>query len=129
MHEHAVVLEVVEALRRESSRLGRPIASSRLRVGALSGIDPRVLPDQVKALSACAELSRLHLEVELAPVQCACRACGHLFEPPPVAPALAHAFAHDPGRFLLGVSCPSCLGDDLEIRSGTEIEIIEMKPE
>ena len=100
MHEFGIVQTWLAAAR-EAAR-GRPLAALRVRVGALSGVEPDAL---AFAFEAAAPDARL--DVETVPATRQCDACSAVFPFPGNGPA-----------------CPACGSSRATWRSGFEIELV-----
>lgn len=111
MHELSVclaLLEQVEAIAREqgAARVTRIL----LRIGPLSGVEPRLL-EQAYPLAAAGTLAaQARLVIESAPVQVRCRDCGHTTDTAP-------------NRLI----CGHCGRGDTRLVSGDELLLVRLE--
>ena len=107
MHELAITQSVVEVVVERAA--GRPIASVRLQVGALSGVVPDAMTFCYELVTAGTPLEGSNLEIERMPGAAHCRTCGQDFELPDL--------------ILL---CP-CGSADVGILTGQELRVLSVE--
>lgn len=112
MHELSVAAAVLKAVAAEARAHGAArVLSVRLRVGALTDLDPEVLSFGWEAVTAAMPLvAGCTLYVERVPVAVACGRCGTRG---PAAPP--------------GVLCAACGGHDVQLVAGEELDIAEVE--
>ena len=111
MHEFSIMQEVAAmAVARAEESGAKQIHLIRLRVGKLSGVVPEAMQfvHEVAVDGTIAEGSKL--EIEDGPIICYCDTCGAEFES---------------GNALF--LCPKCETVSHEVRSGRELELINME--
>jgi len=79
MHEYSVVEALIDRVERElHAHGGSAVHRVHVRIGALSGVEPRLLAtayDLMRAATVCAEAP---LEVERVPARWVCPSCGRV---------------------------------------------------
>ena len=111
MHELSIaqsILEIVYQHVPEDQCSG--VRSVKVQVGRLSGVVPESLEFCFSAIIEATPLGEARLDIVLTPVRAHCGECATTFE-------------------LEGTTfiCPSCESIDLEILSGTELQVIEVE--
>lgn len=86
------------------------IRKLRVRIGALSGVEPDALRFAFAALSPGTPAEGAALEIDPAPVRMACDRCGASYEA-------------SPARY----ACPSCGSSSGDIVGGTEVELLSIE--
>ena len=86
------------------------IRKLRVRVGALSGVEPDALRFAFEALSPGTPAEGAALEIDPAPVRMACDRCGAAYE-----------------ASLFRYACPSCGSSAGDIVGGTEVELLSIE--
>jgi len=114
MHELSIALEVLDIADREARKAGAAgVKEIRLRVGALSGVEPGSLLFSFDAVKGEKELTRdAVLTILPVPVKVRCRPCDAEF------PA--------EGKSPL-VTCPRCGGFDTQLLEGRELSILDLE--
>lgn len=111
MHELSVARNIVEIVEQHlPSATSRRFKTVRIRVGEIANVVPESLAFCFGALIEGTALQGSSLEIERIPLGCRCRGCHRAFQP-------SH-FA-----FL----CPECGNGDIEIVSGTELNVVEIE--
>lgn len=106
MHELSITRSVVRAVMEATA--DRPVDVVRMRVGELSGVVPDALRFAWDIAVLDTPLVGSVLEIETVPVAVTCRGCGEtsdLAEPLPL-------------------RCPACLGREVAMVRGREIEVV-----
>lgn len=110
MHELGIATEIIHLVEKEIETRGlRQLSKIKLKVGALSGIDPEALKFGYSIVSADSKLAGVELAIEWVAVKGLCRNCGRNFEVPDFA-------------FI----CPVCDSPDIKITEGEELDIISL---
>jgi hydrogenase nickel incorporation protein HypA/HybF len=116
VHELSIALEIrrcVEgAVAERRSGVGARVAIVKVRIGELSGVDPDALLFAWNVAVKGTFLDGARLEIERMPAKIFCLACGS--ESPVDFPA---------------ASCPECGGTRIEIRGGTEMDVVSAQVE
>jgi hydrogenase nickel incorporation protein HypA/HybF len=113
MHEMGIANSVLHAVRSEMQRYpGAYPSKVCLRVGQMAAIDQDALRFCFEAITRETDLEALQLEVEVSPVRCCCRQCGHDF------------VVQD---YLF--RCPSCASPETECVGGDELELAYLEVE
>lgn len=111
MHELAIcqsLLEQVWAIADEQR--ARRVTLIRLRIGPLSGVEPRLLAQAYPLAAAGTVAEHARLEIDAAPVRVRCRSCGRDGEAP------------SPNRLL----CPHCQSYCTALQSGDELLLVQV---
>ena len=113
MHELGIAENIIDIVR-QSVAAGRASAvrSVRLRVGPFAGIVPDSLKFCFAAITGDTDMAKAELLIEQTPLAASCRDCGNKSEVE---------------NFIF--RCTACGGENLEIVSGKELEIVEIEIE
>ncbi len=111
MHELSIaqnILEIVHQYVPEEQR--SEVQSVKVQVGRLSGVVPDSLDFCFSVIIGETPLAGAKLDIQQTPARSRCSQCSTAFE-------------------IEGATfnCPSCGGTDLEILSGTELQVIEVE--
>ena len=111
MHELSVARGILEIVESECHRrgLGRVLAV-RLRLGALSGVDPEALAVAFEAAREGTRASGARLEMDVEQGRLVCQAC------------LAETAAD-----LRPAACPACGSEQLRYHGGTELDVVSLE--
>mgnify|MGYP006268725973 CR=1 FL=1 len=113
MHELSIVAGLFEILEEKAREQGAcRITAVTLRVGRLSGVVPDLLESAFDTYKMGTLAEGARLEVETAPFDFRCRACG------------GDAFRDGPG-----VACSACGSSDVELRGGMDIIVEKIEVE
>ena len=113
MHELALAQNIVETIHQAVPPEGwENVRIVRLQVGAMAGVVPDSLEFSFKALVAETPLSRVRMEIESIPFVVECDACGQIS-------------GNDAGISR----CLECGSGKTRIRSGTELQVINLELE
>lgn len=111
MHELSIAQSIVDTVRKRlPADEKRTVKSLKLKLGELVGIEQNSLAFGFEVASEGTPLHGARLEIEQVPVVYHCRRCG--------------------GDFKANCSfipCPTCGGSDLELRSGDELNVVEVE--
>ena len=106
MHELSIARHIVEIVSEELGDFpGGRVSSVKVRIGEASGVDPGQLRFAFPVAAEGTALEGSDIEIETVPLAFRCRACNH-------APL-------ETGTAV----CPRCRSGDIELASGTELEI------
>lgn len=111
MHELSIAQSILEIVHQHVPEGQRSdIRSVKVQVGRLSGVVPESLEFCFSAIIEATPLGDARLDIVPTPVRAHCGECAVTFE-------------------LQGTTfvCPSCKSVDLEILSGTELQVIEVE--
>jgi len=107
MHELSIAQEIIAIVQEEMARHNlRGVREVKVRLGALSGIDPESLAFSFEAATIDTSLSETKLLIEEISVRAKCRACGRIVRV-------------DDFIFI----CPYCDSGDLKIIRGEELDV------
>src|SRR5215475_5107480 len=112
MQEMSIALNILEIAEEEAKRRGGPrIVGIRLRLGALSGVDPKALRSAYELARETSRVQDAALVVEEVPVVAHCSRCA-------VDRTLASAWEH---------TCPVCGTPTPELVAGRELEVVGLE--
>jgi hydrogenase nickel incorporation protein HypA/HybF len=112
MHEISLVSRLVRQAEAAARAQGAyTVCSMRVRMGALSGMEPNAFRAAYAIVAKDTLLADAALEIEHVPVQVACPACGQVTE------------LTDPYR----LRCAACGASAGEIRQGRELELVSVE--
>jgi len=112
MHELSIAQNVLDIVSEQCARSGHAkIDSVNLRIGRASGIMPDALIFAFDAIKSDSIAQDAVLNIEEIPVTGLCNDCSHGF------------IVQE--EYIL--SCPACKGSSFQIRSGRELDIIDME--
>lgn len=113
MHELGIATSILQAARQEASRHpGGRLRRVKVRVGALSGVNPEALSFCFEVLAREDGRRRVELEIEDCPRRQRCPACDRMFT------------VRD-----YDLSCPACGTRDTEFAGGDELELASLEME
>ncbi len=113
MHETALALSVLDiVVERCREAGGRTVDAVRVRIGKAAGVMPEALIFAFDAAKADTVAEHAQLVIEPVPVGGVCNACGK-------------EFSVDDVQFVF--ACPLCGSTSFEIKSGREMEIVDME--
>jgi len=113
VHELSIVASLFEILEDKArEQKADRITGVKLRVGRLSGVVPELLESAFDAYKKGTLAEGARLEIEVAPLDFRCRACG------------GTAFREEPG-----VSCAACGSSDVELVGGMDVTIEKFEAE
>jgi hydrogenase nickel incorporation protein HypA/HybF len=105
MHETALMTQLLRRIEREARAAGAArVKAVRLRVGELSGVEPRLLESAFAWLAPGTVADGASLEIEPVPLEASCESCGQRFR--------VEQF-----RFR----CPACGGDRTRAVAGEDL--------
>ncbi len=113
MHELSIaqgILEIVQQYVPDNQAAG--VRSIRVRIGPLSGVVPDSLDFSFSVIVAGTPWNGAKLDLIQVPARLQCSACAREFE------------AREPA-----FCCPGCGGTEVQMVSGTELEVIEIEME
>jgi hydrogenase nickel incorporation protein HypA/HybF len=111
MHELGIAQNIVEIVQESVPRAQVPsVRVVKMKVGRLAGVVPDSLEFCFSAIVGNTELRGARLHIEQVSTAGRCHDCAHDF------PLAEYAF-----------SCPGCKSTNIEIISGTELEITEIE--
>jgi hydrogenase nickel incorporation protein HypA/HybF len=111
MHELGIAQNIVDIVNQYVPEgQERLVRSVRLKVGRLSGVIPESLEFCFSTIIGETPLDSAKLDIEHTPVTSRCCDCGE-------------EFTVDGAAF----SCPSCGENDLDLISGTELQVVEIE--
>ncbi len=111
MHEVSLMQSVLRmALEQARSHDAKEIRAINLRIGALAGVVPEALDFAFESLKKGTPAAGAKLNVEYVPLTCYCRKCQAEFLPKDYSSI-----------------CPTCGGNDMEIRRGLEIDMASIE--
>ncbi len=112
MHEASIILNVLDIARQNCEKEGYSrIDSVSLRIGRAAGVMPDALYFAFEAFKGDTLASEATLKIEEVPVGGTCKKCGGDFT------------AEE--KYLF--SCPLCGSENIEIKSGRELDIVELE--
>jgi hydrogenase nickel incorporation protein HypA/HybF len=111
MHEFGIAQALLETVtnRLAETRATR-VASIRLHIGILAGVEQEALTFAFSALAEDTPAEGAQLLIEKIPLRCYCSTCDAIFEAKP--------FAY---------KCPACGAPSADIRTGKEMNLIAME--
>lgn len=110
VHELSVAQSILEIVQQYvPQERAAALRAVKVRLGSLSGVVPESLDFCFGAMVAGTPWSGARLELERVAAACCCRTCGRSFEPADL-------------LFL----CPSCGGGDVQMISGSELQVVEL---
>ena len=113
MHELAITKSLLTIALDKAAESGvKRIHSIRLKVGELTGYVPEAVKLNFNMLAVNTIAEGAVLQIELVPLQCTCRKCGH-------------AYPAKPDDF----TCPACGTADITVTGGREMFIESMEVE
>jgi hydrogenase nickel incorporation protein HypA/HybF len=105
MHETALMAQLLRRVEQEARAAGAArVKAVRLRVGELSGVEPRLLESAFDWLAPGTVADGARLEIEPVPLEASCEACGRRFR--------VEQFHF---------RCPACGGDRTRAVAGEEL--------
>jgi len=111
MHELGIAQNIVDIVKQYLPEdLDGTVHSVKLRVGELSGVVPESLDFCFGAIISDTLLAGAKLDIETTAVRSYCNVC-------------RQEFVIEEGDFL----CPSCGGNDTELLSGTELQVMAIE--
>ena len=111
MHEASLMQNVLEmSLEQAKAHQAHRIDAINLQIGLLAGVVPDALEFAFDAMKTGTLAEHARLNVEYAPVICWCRTCHQEFKPEKFSSV-----------------CPTCGKNDIEIRSGLEMNLISIE--
>jgi hydrogenase nickel incorporation protein HypA/HybF len=111
MHEAGLMQNVLEmSFERAKSHNAERIDAINIKVGVLSGVVPDALEFAFEAMKQGTMAANARLNVDYAPVVCWCRGCSSEFKPEEFSSI-----------------CPACGKNDIEIRSGLEMNLVSIE--
>jgi hydrogenase nickel incorporation protein HypA/HybF len=111
MHELAIAQNIAEIVRESVPKAQIPaVRTVKMRVGRLAGVVPDSLEFCFSAIAADTELQGARLQIDQIPTTGHCKSCASDF------PIEEYAF-----------SCPICGSVEIELVSGTELEVSEIE--
>jgi hydrogenase nickel incorporation protein HypA/HybF len=111
MHEAGLMQNVLEmAVARAKAHDAARIEAINIKIGMLSGVVPDALEFAFEAMKKGTLAESARLNVEYAPVVCWCRGCEKEFKPEDFSSI-----------------CPVCGKNDIEIRSGLEMNLVSIE--
>ncbi len=113
MHETALALSILDIVVEKCSEAGgRTVESVRVRIGKAAGVLPDALQFAFDAAKATTVAERAQLVIEPVPVGGVCNDC-------------KKEFTAGDAQFVF--ACPLCGSKSFEIRTGREMEIMDME--
>jgi hydrogenase nickel insertion protein HypA len=113
MHETALALSILDIVVEKCREAGgQTVDSVRLRIGKAAGVMPDALRFAFDASKESTVADHAELVIEPVPVGGVCKACGK-------------EFSVDGVQFVF--ACPLCGADAIEIKTGREMEIVDME--
>ena len=111
MHELTIAQNILDIINEQLlvNNLSKVI-KIRIRIGRLAAIEPESLSFEIIAKNTKAEDSVL--EIDYVPIRCKCSNCQIVF-------------TLDELNFI----CPKCMGSNLKIISGNELQVVELEAE
>ena len=111
MHEAGLMQNVLEmSFENAKAHNAARIEAINIRIGLLAGVVPDALEFAFEAMKQGTIAEKARLNVEYAPVVCWCRGCEKEFKPE-----------------NFSSICPACGKNDIEIRSGLEMNLISIE--
>ena len=111
MHEAGLMQNVLEmAFERAKAHDAARIEAINIKIGLLAGVVPDALEFAFEAMKNGTMAENARLNVEYAPVVCWCRGCEKEFKPEDFSSI-----------------CPACGKNDIEIRSGLEMNLVSIE--
>lgn len=111
MHELSIAQGILDIVRQHlPDGPVRSLRSVKVRVGSLSGVVPESLEFCFEAIVGDTPLQGARLEIERVPIRLKCGACGR-------------TSSVEEDSFL----CPACGAGDIEVVSGTELQVVELE--
>ena len=111
MHEAGLMQNVLEmSLERAKAHNAARIEAINIKIGVLAGVVPDALEFAFEAMKKGTMAENARLNVDYAPVVCWCRGCEKEFKPEDFSSI-----------------CPACGKNDIEIRSGLEMNLISIE--
>ncbi|MBN2473516.1 MAG: hydrogenase maturation nickel metallochaperone HypA [Pirellulales bacterium] len=111
MHELSLAQNIMEIVEAERAEHGfERVHEIRLKVGALSGIDPQALELAFEAVREDTCAAEATIEIDAEPRVVTCRRCGATMDA-------------DPGP----VACGSCGSTDLDLQGSTGLDIVSLE--
>lgn len=107
MHELSIARHIVEIVSENVSDR-RLVRSVTIRVGEQAGVVPESLEFCYSAITSDGPLAGSSLRICRVPFKVECTSCGSMSEKPVV-------------------RCPMCGARKIEVRSGTELDVVEME--
>ena len=111
MHEFSIVSALInqcEELAAENKATG--IARVAVKIGALSGVEPQLVKTAFDTFREDGICRGAELEMEIAPLELDCRACG------------AHSIPDD-----IAYLCPACHSRDIKVSGGEEMLLMQLE--
>lgn len=113
MHEMSIAENIIEIVQQHLPKdEGCKVRSVTLRVGALAGVVSESLEFCFTALTTNTPLEGALLTIARVPLAATCRVCGVTSE-----------------INLESFACPACKNSDIEVLSGTELQVMEIETE
>jgi hydrogenase nickel incorporation protein HypA/HybF len=113
MHETALALSILDIVVEKCREAGgRTVDSVRLRIGKAAGVMPEALRFAFDASKESTVAEHAELVIEPVPVGGVCKAC-------------RKEFSVEGVQFVF--ACPLCGSDAIEIKTGREMEIVDME--
>jgi hydrogenase nickel incorporation protein HypA/HybF len=113
MHETALALSILDIVVEKCRAAGgRTVDSVRIRIGKAAGVLPDALEFAFEAAKATTVAEQARLVIEPVPVGGICNEC-------------KKPFSVDDAQFIF--SCPLCGSKSFEIKTGREMEIVDME--
>jgi hydrogenase nickel incorporation protein HypA/HybF len=111
MHEAGLMQNVLEmSLEQARTHKATRIDAINIKIGMLSGVVPDALEFAFEAMKKDTIAENARLNVDYAPVVCWCRGCEKEFKPE-----------------NFSSICPECGKNDIEIRSGLEMNLVSIE--
>jgi hydrogenase nickel incorporation protein HypA/HybF len=111
MHEAGLMQNVLEmSIEQAKAHKAVRIAAINIKIGLLAGVVPDALEFAFEAMKQGTMAETARLNVEYAPVICWCRKCEKEFRPE-----------------NFSSICPLCGQNDMEIRSGLEMNLVSVE--
>ncbi|MCH1923744.1 hydrogenase/urease nickel incorporation protein HypA [Shewanella sp. C32] len=111
MHEFSIVSALInqcEELAAENKATG--IARVAVKIGALSGVEPQLVKTAFDTFREDGICRGAELEMEIAPLELDCRACG------------AHSIPDE-----IAYLCPACQSRDIKVSGGEEMLLMQLE--
>jgi hydrogenase nickel incorporation protein HypA/HybF len=113
MHETALALSILDIVANKCSEAGgKTVDAVRVRIGKAAGVLPEALQFAFDAVKATTVADKAQLVIEHVPVGGTCGDCGK-------------EFSVDNVQYVF--ACPNCGSKSFEIKTGREMEIVDME--
>ena len=113
MHELSIALSILEMVEEEAERQGGRVAVVHLKLGPLSGVDPKALLSAYVLAREGTTLARTELNVEEVALTAHCPGCGVVRTLPSVQE----------------LRCPECGVPTPDVVTGRELEVVALEIE